>query len=139
MSMYNLVFGQNPASDVLLALLNLTRQDVGRFRDVTVSDGTIAVYTRNGGGNREHYPDDQEAGESCHCTGCIITYHLPKHPNYIRDIDDDFDQTYATIYFSFPPEYADDLKKLDSGEVFDPSQRWLDKIEALKKSMPVPE
>ena len=61
MSMYNMIFGENAASDWLLALLDLTRADVGRFRDAYVTDdGTqIAVYTRNGGGNREHWVDEE--------------------------------------------------------------------------------
>jgi hypothetical protein len=56
-SMYNMIFGQNPAAGALLAIVGLTKTDVGRFRDVYVvkEDGEtlIAIYTRNGGGNRE--------------------------------------------------------------------------------------
>ena len=115
MGMYNLIFGQNPASDAILATLGLTRGDTGRFRDCFVADGEIAVYTRNGGNNREGYMPD-----------------LSGHPCYLRDEDDDFDCTYATIYFSFPTEFAEELRKLDSGEKFEPSKRWLDAIEALK-------
>jgi len=117
MSMYNLVFGENDMADMILATLGLTKHDVGRFRDCFVSDGKIAVYTRNGGGNRQ--------------------YHMPdfsNHPQYAFDCDDDFDDTYATIYFNFPDESAELLKKLDSGERFDPDQRWLDAIATLKKS-----
>jgi len=120
MGMYNLIFGQNPISDAVLATLNLTRHDVGRFRDCFVTRGEIAVYTRNGGGNREDYQD--------------VFDKLAQHPCYLRDQDDDFDCTYATIYFSFPEEFAEELKKLDTGEKFDPSQRWLDALEALKRT-----
>jgi len=119
MSFYNLVFGQNPLSHAILATLKLTTADVGRFRDCFVTDGKIAIYTRNGGGNRETYQG--------------IFDKLSKHPNYLYDEDDDFDCTYATIYFKFPEEFAEDLKKLDSGEKFDPDQRWHDAIEALGK------
>ena len=118
MSMYNLVFGQNPVSDAILATLGLTRGDVGRFRDCFVANGEIAIYTRNGGGNREEYQS--------------IIDELAKHPCYLRDEDDDFDHTYATIYFKFPDEYAEQLRKLDSGEKFDPDKRWLEAINALK-------
>ena len=52
MSMYGLVFGTNPQADAILATLGLRRADCGRFRDCFVADGRIAVYTRNGGGNR---------------------------------------------------------------------------------------
>lgn len=117
--LYNLIFGVNQMSTVILATLGLTTEDVGRFRDCFVTEGEIAVYTRNGGGNRESY---QEVFDT-----------LAQHPCYLRDQDDDFDCTYATIYFKFPDEFADQLKKLDIGVPFNPSQRWLDAIEALKK------
>lgn len=116
--LYNMVFGMNPLSDVILATLGLTRQDCGRFRDCFVANSEIAVYTRNGGGNREEYQP--------------IIDKLAEHPCYLRDQDDDFDCTYATIYFSFPEEFAEDLKKIDSGEKFDPDKKWKDAIEAIK-------
>lgn len=120
MSFYNAVFGENALADAILATLGLTRGDVGRFRDCFVHNGEIAVYTRNGGGNREAYQ------------GTINK--LSEHPCYVRDEDDDFDETYATIYFRFPEEFAEELKKLDTNEPFDPSQRWLDAIAAMKKA-----
>lgn len=115
MSMYNMVFGQNGLSGAILATLGLTAGDCGRFRDCFISEGKIAVYTRNGGNNREDYMPD-----------------FSSHPHYLHDEDDDFDCTYATIYFKFPDEFAEQLKKLDSGEKFDPDARWLAAIEALK-------
>lgn len=118
MSMYGLVFGQNPASEVILATLGIKKEDTGRFRDCFIANGEIAIYTRNGGGNRGEYQG--------------VIDELAKHPCYLRDEDDDFDCTYATIYFKFPDEYAEELKKLDSGEKFDPSARWLAAIEAIK-------
>jgi len=30
---------------------------------------------------------------------------LTRHPQYLSDADDDFDNTYATYYFSIPPEH----------------------------------
>lgn len=114
MSFYNMMFSANPASDLLLATLKLTRGDCGRFRNVFVADGKIAVYTRNGGGNREDYMPD-----------------FSEHPNYLYDEDDDFDCTYATIYFSFPAEYAEGLAKIQDKEPFDPNQRWVDLFDSL--------
>jgi hypothetical protein len=135
MSMYGAMFGENSASDTILATLELTRKDVGRFRDAYVANGEIVIYTRNGGGNREcwNWNKDMEDGE-CDCPGCIINYRLPKHPLYIRDEDGEFDSTYATIYFKFPEEYATALAALDSGEPWDPDKRWLDLIESIKKT-----
>ncbi len=125
-----MLFGSNPAADVLLATLGLTRNDVGRFRDCYVADGKIAIYTRNGGGNRKCW--DEDGSEECDCTGCFMTYRVHKLPYYSHDEDDDFDSTYATIYFDFPDAYADALRALDSGEKWNPDQRWHDLITSLK-------
>jgi len=194
-SLYNMLFGQNPIGDVLLATLGLKQDDVGRYRDCFVADGHIAVYTRNGGGNRRcwcrdepiygterckhhvvavevnetafmpksEWPNDKAPGNyfryegavygceyltgkrvmrdhfhcdapisaDCACPGCVVEYRLPKHPLYVRDVDDDFDCTYATIYFRFPDEYADDLKRLENKEPFDPSARWIAMLERV--------
>ena len=139
MSLYGLVFGKNPSSDDILAALG--NPDVGRFRDAWVEkaeDGSlrIAVYTRNGGGNREHwdftYPDATE-GETCGCPGCIIQYHLPKHPLYLFDQDDDFDCTYATIYFRLP-DGAESLADDALDEPLNTDDRWTSAIDAIGKS-----
>lgn len=117
-----MLFGSNPAADVVLATLGLTRGDVGRYRDCSVANGEIAVYTRNGGGNREGYQDVFDT--------------LAAHPCYLRDEDDDYDSTYATIYFRFPEEYAADLAQFDSGE-WKPSERWQTLLAALGAAMSV--
>ena len=117
MSLYNMIFGMNQHADFILATLGLTRGDVGRFRDAYVSEGNIAVYTRNGGGNRYDYQGTLDA--------------LAAHPQYIRDEDDDFDCTYCTIYFSFPDQWKDELSALESG-TFNPSERWYEKIDGIK-------
>ena len=117
--MYNMIFGRNPNGPAILRTLDLTPEDCGRFRDCFVANGEIAVYTRNGGGNREY---QEEAIEL-----------LQEHPNYLRDEDDDFDYTYATFYFSLPNEWREELGDLDSG-VFDPSRRWLDMLAKLKEA-----
>ena len=192
--MYGLMFGENPASEFLLALLDLTKDDVGRFRDAYVEkDGEeIAVYTRNGGGNREcwhvdspewgissckHEAREEETDEivtltpeeieakgykpinvfvggkrqaktgkrimktcytclepasaECGCTGCVIGYRLPAHPLYLRDEDDEFDSTYATIYFRTPEQAVALLKDLVAQEK--PNEAWLRTIRELKE------
>lgn len=182
-------------SEAILATLGLRREDVGRFRDCFVADGEIAIYTRNGDGNRDCWHTDGEGNqncenefyvvneekfysatkdeieqhpewkltnfyegdrrgvwtgemvdvihykclhpdsEKCSCPGCVISHRLPSHPCYLRDEDDFFDSTYATIYFKFPEEFADELKKLDIGEKFDPSDRWLGAIKTLERGL----
>jgi len=94
-----MLFGQNPQSDLLLAVIGLKRNDIERFRDVFVSnDGkTISVYTRTGGGNREDYPN--------------LT--MRKMPTWQGSTDDDFDSTYCTDTFSVPAEWHSDVLQLN--------------------------
>jgi hypothetical protein len=122
MSMYNLLHGQNPLSGLLKSFIDIDQENgkwsSGRFRDIYLNeDGTeIILYTSNGGGNREHWDDSTEAGPDCRCSGCVIERHLPQHPNYLRDWDDDFDCTYAYVAFSIPEEFAEPIKLLATGE-----------------------
>jgi len=120
MSLYNQLFGTNPISDILLSVLNMNREDTGRFRDcfLNAKGDRILVYTRNGGGNRQHYDDSENAkqeGEHCDCTGCTMMYHLPSHPNYIKDWDDSYDSTYAIAEFSVPEAYKSMCGALATG------------------------
>lgn len=132
MGMYSLMHGQNPLGPDLLAVIGLTVGDVGRYRDAYVSEGMIAVYTRNGGGNRECWDDE---ADDCRCTGCIATRHLPAHPLYLFDRDDSFDETYATFYFRIPDDWRERLAQFDIGE-FDSDERWMAVISALEKLAP---
>lgn len=166
--LYNLIASDGKEFDrgkILLAILG--NPEVGWFRDAWVEKGedgkpVIAIYTRNGGGNREHYChfqgcptcsnkrgycgcwEDCETGHKkgctcpspgtdCACTGCIATYGLPAHPNYLRDQDDDFDCTYATFYFRVPDEYQQALASVAVDHV-DTDQRWMDVIDAIGKT-----
>lgn len=98
MSMYNMLFGRNPQSALLLAAIGFKENDVERFRDVSVEDEarTVSIYTRTGGGNRSDYPQ----------------LNLYRSPLFKTTADDDFDSTYATFYFSVPDEYVADVAGL---------------------------
>ena len=103
MSLYNMVFGRSASAPVVLALLERSQDDFGRYRDAWIEKNDagelrLAVYTRNGGGNREDYQDVFDA--------------LSAHPLWLRDDDDDFDCTYATIYFRAPEDAVERVKKL---------------------------
>jgi len=106
MSLYNALFGMNPFAGMLLKLYELETEKypTGRFRDIYVkkegNEFVVVLYTRNGGGNREDYEEVFEA--------------LSKHPNYIRDYDDDFDCTYASIEFSVPKEKFEIIEHIQS-------------------------
>jgi hypothetical protein len=59
--LYNLLHGKNPDSGALLAIVGLTEASVVRFRYAWVTaEGQVAVYTRNGGGNRKCWCEDDE-------------------------------------------------------------------------------
>lgn len=120
--MYNLVAGDGHQFDrgrILLAVLG--NPNVGRYRDSWVErDGggepVIAIYTRNGGGNRQCWCDDNSHPDGP-CTALIVTEVLPAHPLYLRDKDDTFDSTYATFYFRVPDEYRQALAEIATDPV----------------------
>jgi len=143
MSLYNLLHGMNPLSDLFLGMLNLTPGDVGRFRDcylqkTEAGELEIHVYTRNGGGNRDHWDfsyEEETEGESCPCPGCTIEHKLPKHPHYLRDFDDDFDCTYATVVFKVPDEFKAWCSEMMATvlEQETPAEKWRDLFAKLQQ------
>ena len=98
MSLYNMLFGKNPNTDIILALVGLKEVDVERFRDcwIDFDNKEICIYTRTGGGNRKGYPQE-------------ILY---ANPYLKRSYDDDFDSTYATFCFNFPEEIEEEIFSL---------------------------
>lgn len=97
MSFYNMLFGMNAQSDLLLAVIGLRQNDIERFRDVSHDNGeTIAVYTRTGGGNREDYPNIA----------------MRKLPAWHGSVDDDYDNTYCTDTFVVPEQWQEDVRNL---------------------------
>ena len=120
MSMYNMLFGRNPHAKLLLSMLNLSESDCGRYRDAFISDKQIAIYTRNGGGNRKDYED--------------VTKKLQSHPLYVSDADDDFDSTYATYYFQVPGKYKEIVSAMPTSAGGD--ERWISKLAELKDMSP---
>lgn len=126
MSLYNMLFGSNPAGPAILKTLGLTPADTGRYRDCYVAkmengEYRIVVHTRNGGGNREEYQS--------------VIDTLATHPLYQGDADDDFDCTYADIYFGLPEEYAADLKAIAENQEFvKPSEKWQELFRAMESA-----
>lgn len=105
-----------------------------RIRDAWVErqpDGppVMALYTRNGGGNRDH---DHTDGED-HCLGCRGDK-ATEHPRYLRDADDEFDSTYRTYWFAFPPDLPRDHQDALNEVAEDPkdmSQLWMQAINSI--------
>lgn len=123
--LYGLLFEEHIFADRIFSALNLTRAAVGRYRDAFVIKGEIAIYTRNGGENRK-CPRVHHNKLDClvmDCFSCIITHRLPKHPNYLRDVDNEFDSTFATIYFSIPKEAQFSLMAINIDWNFHPGDK----------------
>lgn len=108
MSLYNMIHGENPFAPLLLAILGLTRDQVPRYRDCFWDGEHVVVYTRTGGGNRPDYVDGNAM--------------MANQPGYIRDADDDFDNTYASFLYNMPPgfEWFKDWAKAATP----PKERW---------------
>lgn len=102
MSLYNMIFGENDKSTILLSAIGLKKEDFYRYRDAYLTENNnIAVYTRGGGGNREC---NCETEDQNHTNSCVISMQdaLRINKYYISDEDDGYDHTYATFYFKIP-------------------------------------
>ena len=128
MSLYNDIFQENKDANILLGVLGLNKGAFGRYRDIYLNKAgdKIIVFTRCGGSNRKDYPE--------------VFREMHKHPNYIRDYDDDFDKTYAYIEFSIPDKYKDMCKKIaPEEEPLNVSEKFDKEIEAMTKNPNGPE
>lgn len=98
MSLYNVLFQENEDATVLLGMIGCTRNMFQRYRDVNLNkEGTvITVLTRLGGFNRKDYKQ--------------VFKNVKRNPNYIRDYDDVFDNTYCYIDFKVPEKYKKTCK-----------------------------
>ena len=90
MSLYNSLFSKNEQTKEILELIDLKEEFFKRFRDVDLMDGgeKIRVLTRTGGCNREDYEDNWKA--------------IKRNLRYLKDYDDNFDNTFAYIEFKVP-------------------------------------
>ena len=103
MSLYNQLFDEDPNANTLLSILNLDRDAFGRFRDIHVNaDGTyIQVLTRCGGFNRDMYAKEM--------------HDIHTHPNFVKDYDDEYDNTYSYIIFKVPERFLEYTKGIATG------------------------
>jgi hypothetical protein len=121
MSLYNMLFGVNPFSGVLLEVLGISEADVPRYRDCYLSeDGTeIIIHTRTGGGNRADYQDENAS--------------LTKVPGYKGDSDDDYDYTYANFRYDIPQASKSMVALIkEMGAVSNPAERWQSLLENMR-------
>ena len=107
MSFYNMLHGEQPLADGLLTALGISRGDIARYRDCYPGEnGTIVVFCRMGGGNRGEANDatDGWCNEEQCAPDCLDLFwaKIRQHPLYVRDADDEYDNTYALITFRCP-------------------------------------
>jgi len=120
MSLYNMVFGFNPACVLLLPMLGRKSDEYPRFRDCFLSDDKkhIDVYTRVGGNNR-----NQGYGEEI----------LYSDENYVDTFDDSFDNTFATYRFKVPGRWQGDFNCIVNNELEKVSDAY---VEVVKQFYP---
>ena len=117
MSLYNLLFGFNPACVTILPMLGRKQEEYPRFRDCFVTDdNNIAIYTRVGGNNRDCGFGEEE---------------LYKDENFIRTYDDDFDNTFATYEFKVPNKWKNDYDKIMNNEFNKVSDEYVECVESF--------
>jgi hypothetical protein len=137
MGLYDVVMGdgrQQERGALLLQMLG--SPTVTRFRDAWAEKGdagepVIAIYTRQGGGNRQCYCEELErehVPEQCYAA---CNEELARHPLYVRDADDEFDATYATFYFRAPDQFRALLAAAAVDHV-NMSERWQAAIDRVK-------
>ena len=122
MSLYNAIFGMNPATLLLAPMLTDEdpRKYFPRFRDCYEENGNIVIYTRVGGGNRfeSHGDPDFDFGES----------KLYELPTFIETYDDDFDSTYGYYVFGVPDEWKADFDVIMAWELGNVSEEYRQRI-----------
>lgn len=117
MSLYNAMHGVNQSTFFVLPVLGKHPEEYPRFRDCFLGDdempnteGKIIVYTRTGGGNREHYESENADIESM--------------DDFLFDYDDPFDSTFACWVFDIPSKWETDVKKVLDGNILEASNNY---------------
>ena len=117
MSLYNLLFGYNPACVTILPMLGRKQEEYPRFRDCWITEeNNIAIYTRVGGNNRNCGFGEEE---------------LYKDENFIRTYDNDFDNTFATYEFKVPDKWKNDFDKIMNSEFNKVSDEYVEYVESF--------
>lgn len=111
MSLYNIINWVNPATFIVLPILDIHADNIWRFRDCFIWSEwkSILIYTRLWWWNREYHKKDIEK--------------LRNIKWFIKDYDDDFDCTYATFEYSVPKEFEKDFNLIKKWKVKDISEK----------------
>jgi hypothetical protein len=162
MSLYNTLFGVNPATPILMASLGLDNQAPEnweeKYQEICDSWGEPDIYSEKGqalmkeatevgyyptGRFRDIYFEHEEGKEPK-----IVLYTrngggnrdwyeyvfelLSNHPLYIQNYDDDFDCTYAYIEFSAPESVVKFFDGIKTGKLPNVSEKFKAEIEAME-------
>jgi hypothetical protein len=150
-SLYNMLFGQNPLSSLVLQALGTTEYAVPRFRDAyyDAEADRLVIHTRTGGGNRNYYECEARCREEFPerfedddpPTGPWNS-DLRALPGFEYDADDDFDCTYADWFYRVPdafrPIFAE-LRAVGAGQDATPAERWQTLLDGLRSGEQTPE
>lgn len=119
MSLYNNLFGMNEDYEILLGMIGLNMEYFQRFRDIDLThDGNIIrVFTRLGGGNRQHYRDTWNK--------------IRRHELYLGDYDDGYDETYTYIEFSVPDNFKETTRKMFKEEPIPFKQKFEQELQEM--------
>ncbi len=151
MSLYNMLFGVNPASGLVMQALGITPDNVPRFRDAyfDAEKDRLVIHTRTGGGNRDYYECEErcrdnypEDFEGERAPSGPWNADLRKLPGFLYDEDDDFDCTYADWFYSIPDAFKpifDTMKEIGTGHDEKPADRWQRVLEQLRSGEKSPE
>ena len=104
MSLYNKLFGEHPDATALLGMIEVTRNDFKRYRDVYLNKegNVITVITRLGGKNKNNYMQ--------------VFIDMQKNKHYIKDFEDDLDNTYCYFSFRVPEKYLNTTKYMSPND-----------------------
>lgn len=162
MSLYNSLFGINPAGSILIAALNLDGpspndwdERISKFTDdwgeLDLSS-TEGIALMNEAKEMGYYPSGRfrdiyfqnEEGE--HPKIILYTRNgggnrdyydwvfelLSDHPLYITDYDDDFDSTYAYIEFKAPDSIIKFFEGIKTGKIPNVSEKFKNEIKEMQ-------
>ena len=162
MSLYNMLFGQNPAAGILTSALSLDTNKPedwdSLFEAASDKWGEFDPYSEKGSElikksiEAKYYPTGRfrdifyqhEEGSDPKIVlytrngGGNRDYYqwvfdlLSKHPLYIQDYDDDFDCTYAYIEFKAPIEIINFFSGIKTGRIDTVSDKFKKEIQAME-------
>lgn len=166
MSLYNMLFGVNPATPILMAALNLDNEapenwserlsaldDGWNGPDIHSEEGRKLMAEAIGmgfyptGRFRDIYFENEGEPKIILYTrnggGNRDWYEyvfelLSKHPLYITDYDDDFDCTYAYIEFKAPDSVVKFFDGIKTGKMESVSQKFEKEIKAMSEGKQPP-